>query len=559
MDTEFKKLLNGGKWATDATDNIDPDSTSITPVLNREDGFPASYSRVSGNVPDRRRINQLLRELTGGAFELVMGVSPYDAEVNYPLHAISAVAGRLYRAKVANGPDHQNVTTPDPAGNAVWEAVSGAIGVPDKPFSFEFDNSAPGQMTIRWKDGRDNGARITSYRFQWRNSSTGAWVPSTPITTQFAEYTLTSVAPNTQIFVQARAMNEVGLGDWAMDDTGEVVIGTVPGGGASIGLLATPGDAQASLTWQQPATGGHPIQHYIVQWRPTSQTFTSGNQTTVSDARATTVTGLTNGTEHFFRVAAVNQIGQGSWSNIANATPMTDTPTVFHPTLLAPTLNAQSSNGAIVATTNLQNSSEGTTADVTRTDWQIKASTISSWSGVTPIPVTSGSGLVTYTFSGLTSGITYDVRYRVYTSANNSNPPYSPSASVAAVGAVPDQPVSVSGSAWWRRTTNGIHQGASMSVSITPGSTNGSPVTGYGVRATFNRATNTNPDRNIGGQFTVGTTITSTASSLSGHRIRLSSTPQYGSRFTVFGRVRNANGWGPWRQSGTFTVGGDTP
>ena len=46
-------------------------------------------------------------------------------------------------------------------------------------------------------------------------------------------------------------------------------------------------------------------------------TFADG----VNPATGATVTGLTNGVSYDFRVGAVNAIGQGGWSNIAQATP----------------------------------------------------------------------------------------------------------------------------------------------------------------------------------------------------------------------------------------------
>jgi uncharacterized repeat protein (TIGR01451 family) len=88
------------------------------------------------------------------------------------------------------------------------------------------------------------------------------------------------------------------------------------------GLQAAAGNRSVRLSWTAPASnGGAPISDYVVQ-RATS---TAGPWTTVDDgvstARSFSATGLNNATRYFFRVAAVNSAGTGSFSGTASATP----------------------------------------------------------------------------------------------------------------------------------------------------------------------------------------------------------------------------------------------
>ncbi|MDE1842850.1 MAG: fibronectin type III domain-containing protein, partial [Thaumarchaeota archaeon] len=103
------------------------------------------------------------------------------------------------------------------------------------------------------------------------------------------------------------------------------VVQTVPS--APQNLIANAGTAQVSLTWSQPASnGGSAITSYNI-YRGT----TSGGENTVPIASATstsyTDSSLTNGQTYYYKVTAVNAIGESTASNEASATPQ-QTPTL---------------------------------------------------------------------------------------------------------------------------------------------------------------------------------------------------------------------------------------
>ena len=81
--------------------------------------------------------------------------------------------------------------------------------------------------------------------------------------------------------------------------------------------LGTATSTTQPLTWTAPADGGSAITDYVVQWSPaganTWTTFADGTST----ATSATVTGLSATTSYDYRVAAVNSIGQGSYSATA--------------------------------------------------------------------------------------------------------------------------------------------------------------------------------------------------------------------------------------------------
>ncbi|WP_349361998.1 alkaline phosphatase family protein [Streptomyces sp. PH10-H1] len=105
--------------------------------------------------------------------------------------------------------------------------------------------------------------------------------------------------------------------------TASPIAGTPPG--APTGLTASAGNGQNSLSWTAPASnGGVSITSYKV-YRGTSPgtetLLTSGGCSALGTVLSCTDTGLTNGQTYYYKVSAVNSLGEGAQSNEANATP----------------------------------------------------------------------------------------------------------------------------------------------------------------------------------------------------------------------------------------------
>ncbi len=95
--------------------------------------------------------------------------------------------------------------------------------------------------------------------------------------------------------------------------------------GVPIGLGATAGNAQVVLSWSAPASnGGSAVTSYKVYQGTTSggeTLLTSGGCSGLGNVLTCTQASLTNGTTYYYKVSAVNAIGEGSQSSEANATP----------------------------------------------------------------------------------------------------------------------------------------------------------------------------------------------------------------------------------------------
>ena len=89
---------------------------------------------------------------------------------------------------------------------------------------------------------------------------------------------------------------------------------------APISLAATAGNTEVTLNWTAPYNGGSSITEYKVQYKLTSANLWSDHTPSVTTTTAT-IPGLTNDSSYDFRVAAINAIDQGPYTNPVSATP----------------------------------------------------------------------------------------------------------------------------------------------------------------------------------------------------------------------------------------------
>ena len=85
---------------------------------------------------------------------------------------------------------------------------------------------------------------------------------------------------------------------------------------APTALVGVPGDGQVALSWTTSTSDGTPLIRYEIE-QATNGTFvgamtTEGGPTDVTS----TASPLVNGTEYWFRVRAVNAVGESEWSNV---------------------------------------------------------------------------------------------------------------------------------------------------------------------------------------------------------------------------------------------------
>jgi subtilisin family serine protease len=215
---------------------------------------------------------------------------------------------------------HFRVAARNRAGVSGWSNVVAAVPAttPGRP-SGVAATGVDEAVELSWSPpANTGGSPLTEYRVQYRPAGTSAWfeAPGGPFTSPAA--TIPGLTNGTTYEFRVAAVNAVGSG--AFTDPVAAVPATVPG--PPTDLVANEVDGAVELSWSPPDDdGGDAIIDYLVE----QSTASGGPWQVVADGAGTApsalVPGLTNGTEYWFRVSAINDLGGGSPTPSVPATP----------------------------------------------------------------------------------------------------------------------------------------------------------------------------------------------------------------------------------------------
>jgi hypothetical protein len=231
-----------------------------------------------------------------------------------------------------------------------WWMSATAAGLVMPAFTHETDINPPIPYSLnlidfkKWVDGyTTSGIKITSF-YDWymTNLNTGDAQATNVISNgQAASFTMSTNGARCYTNVNYHATISTVISD---QSTGPITYTVEPDGSISFwtenghsytivsessqptlpsaprNLIATAGNAQATLTWSAPSSnGGADVTAYNV-YRGTGSGGAS-YLTTVGKVLTYTNTGLTNGVTYYYNVTAVNSVGAGPSSNEASAKP----------------------------------------------------------------------------------------------------------------------------------------------------------------------------------------------------------------------------------------------
>ncbi|MBM4380909.1 MAG: fibronectin type III domain-containing protein, partial [Deltaproteobacteria bacterium] len=199
--------------------------------------------------------------------------------------------------------------------------------------------SAPGAITATPGDtsvalswglpSSTGGNAITDYFIQYKETSSATWLnipngavvrsPVSPNTTR--NVTVSGLTNGTAYDFQICAINDANRADPANSGsfftatTASTTPRTTPA--APTNVVATRGDASASVDWMNGFNGGSALLGFKIERSTNGTTWTEAiadTTATTGTTKPVTVTGLTNGTSYVFRVTAKNVVGFGTTS-----------------------------------------------------------------------------------------------------------------------------------------------------------------------------------------------------------------------------------------------------
>ena len=207
-------------------------------------------------------------------------------------------------------------------GNSISDWASGQFGkpgwVPNEPDSLE-GTVGDQSVALTWTAGRSNGADITGYQIEKNDGSWSVAVANTGSAT--AAHTVTGLTNGQAYTFRAKGINSVGLSEvpsTASSSFSPLGAPLIPG---TLSLAAgDPASTVIDLSWSAGSANGATITGYKVQYSTDGSTWLQSSTNTNSTATTYSITGLTQDTLYHVRVAAINSVGVGTYSNVPTLT-----------------------------------------------------------------------------------------------------------------------------------------------------------------------------------------------------------------------------------------------
>jgi len=318
-------------------------------------------------------------------------------------------------------------------GESLWSDVvdvtTRAPGISSAPINVRATADGDSAIDVSWSAPADDGGTpITRYEVQWSADGVSGWnnAGSTP---DGATLTLknTGMTFGTTRYYRVAARNSAGMSAWS--DPPYAMATTLAGVPGQPNLTVRATDANTiALTWTVPADNGDPITGYEIQWSAdgsvsnwTALTSPGASDTSYDDS------GLDPGTQRHYRIRAVNNTGNGSWSTARNATTPPAVPG-------APTNVLAVANGENAINLTWEPPSDDGGAAVTGYELHVSADNDTTYSRLTSPSASARS----YTHSGLQPGDGRHYKLLARNRAGSGN--FSPAVFASTLSGVPTAP-----------------------------------------------------------------------------------------------------------------------
>jgi len=256
---------------------------------------------------------------TGGAT-----VTDYDYQLNGGSWvSVGATTSPFTISSLTNGTEYLvrvRAVTSEGDGAASGPATGTPRTTPGAPTSLS-TTVGSGQVVVNFTAGSDGGSTILRYEYELDDSDSwiSAGVAASPVT-------VTGLTNGTTYSIKIRAVNAAGDGAESAATTATPDVDGLPTQPTSLTAVVID-DTSIDLDWSAPDDdGGETVTDYVVQYKlSTASTWTTFSDA-VSPTAGATVTGLTASTSYDFRVAAVNGVGQGAYTDAVSETTLAPSP-----------------------------------------------------------------------------------------------------------------------------------------------------------------------------------------------------------------------------------------
>ena len=237
---------------------------------------------------------------------------PLATDTSYSDGGLDPGTERHYRIRAVNG------ATP---GEGSWSTVRSATTPPAVPGAPALRAVANGQdaIDLSWDPPSDDGgAEVTGYELQWSaDGSQNSYSMLTNPSASARSYTHSGLQPGTTRHYQLRARNQAGWGEFSPTAAAATLTGVPAAPGLTV---RANGPSEIKLSWTKPDDRGSDINRYQIQesgdgsnWTDLARNIPASDTEYVHD-------GLSGGTTKHYRVRALNDNGEGQWSQSRSAT-----------------------------------------------------------------------------------------------------------------------------------------------------------------------------------------------------------------------------------------------
>ena len=319
-----RTLNNVHSGIIDPNDNIGPTTFPMTTNDQAALGDPLEDFWVQGSTPLSASATgtpttgnaPLTETFTGSA---AGGTAPYAYGWDFgdgttstsqsPSHVYTAAGTYTARLTVTDSASPANTGTSD-----VTTTVS-AVGNPLAAGAAATPTSGQVPLGVAFTGTATGGTPAYGYNWNFGDGTTS--------TSQNPGHTYSTAGTYTAILTVTDSASPVHTASSSVTIVASPIAATVPG--VPTGLTAMAGTGQVSLGWTPPAdTGGENITAYKVYRGTTSggeTLLTAGGCGGLGAVTSCTDTGLTAGQTYYYKVSAVNGVGEGAQSTEASATP----------------------------------------------------------------------------------------------------------------------------------------------------------------------------------------------------------------------------------------------